>query len=214
MDTMFVILLHQGVGRLYCRECGRAKLQNDVGKELEGGDQECGWCTATGPMWSESPLIAQGESKLDGQNCGIQLHVHTRGLMQLFSRVLSYHGKGYHPCLLCDASPLKNLLMGHLLSNQCRKLGLVNKRQTAWKLLLCRLVDLEIQTFNEHLPLGQVICTMGVSLYLLEYNYFPLTLNLFCLHSSSIFWAMRPWLTTWIALIPMPTLRTLDCIGK
>lgn len=48
-------------------------------------------------------------------------------------------------------------------------------------------MDLEIQTFNEHLPLWQVICTMGVSLYLLEYNYFPLTLNLFCLHSSSIF---------------------------
>ena len=34
------------------------KLQNDVGKEREGGDQESGWCTATGQIWCESsPLL-------------------------------------------------------------------------------------------------------------------------------------------------------------
>ena len=33
-------------------------------------------------------------------------------------------------------------------------------------------------------------------------------------YRSSTFLAMRPWLTTWIASIPMPTSRTLDPAEK
>ena len=49
---------------------------------------------------------------------------HTRGL-QLVSRVLSHHGKGNHPCPLCDIAPLEDSMMGHLLANHCRELGLL-----------------------------------------------------------------------------------------
>ena len=59
---------------------------------------------------------------------------HTRGL-QLLSRVLSHHGRGNHPCPLCDTPPPEDSVMGHLLSNHCGELGLA--QETDWELLLC-----------------------------------------------------------------------------
>ena len=91
--------------------CQVADGRIDVGKELEGGDQESGSCTATGQMWSESPLIAQVERQAGWarlRDAALDYGVsHTRGL-QLLSRVLSHHGKGNHPCPLCDIAPLED----------------------------------------------------------------------------------------------------------
>ena len=47
-----------------------------MGKELEGGDQESGSCTATGQMWSESPPYCTcGEASWMGKTlgCGLRL---------------------------------------------------------------------------------------------------------------------------------------------
>ena len=42
-----------------------------MGKELEGGDQESGSCTATGQMWSESPPHCKsGEASWMGKTLG------------------------------------------------------------------------------------------------------------------------------------------------
>ena len=51
---------------------------------------------------------------------------------RLYIWVLAYQGavveegKGNHPCPLCqcDIAPLEDSVMGHLLSNHCRELGL------------------------------------------------------------------------------------------
>ena len=62
--------------------------------------------------------------------------------LQLLSRVLSHHGKSNHPCPVCDIAPLEDSVLGHLLSNHCGELELV--QETDLELLLHRLVDLTI----------------------------------------------------------------------
>ena len=90
-----------------------------MGKELEGGDQESGSCTATGQMWSESPpSLQKWRGKLDGQDFGV---LHTRGL-QLLSRVLSHHGKG-NPCPLCDIATTGGVSDGTLAGKPLQGAG-------------------------------------------------------------------------------------------
>ena len=79
-----------------------------------------------------------------GETVGSSLRLgvsHTRGLQSL-SRLLSHHGKGNHPCPLCDIVLLEDSVIGHLLSNHCGELGLV--QETDLEMLLCRFVDLDI----------------------------------------------------------------------
>ena len=40
---------------------------------------------------------------------------HTRGL-QMLSRLMSHHGRGQHPCPLCEASDLTSTVLEHVLS--------------------------------------------------------------------------------------------------
>ena len=116
-----------------------------MGKELEGGDQESGLCTAIGQMWSESrPYCTSGEASRMGKTlgCGLRLWGLAYQGAPVVSRVLTHHGKGNHPCPLCDIAPLEDSVMGHLLVNHCRELGLV--QETDLELILCQLVELDI----------------------------------------------------------------------
>jgi len=36
-------------------------------------------------------------------------------------------GRVNHPCPLCNIAPLEDLVMGHLLANHCRELGLAQE---------------------------------------------------------------------------------------
>ena len=81
-----------------------------------------------------APLIAQVERRAGWArlwDAALDYEVsHTRGL----SRVLSHHGKGNHPCPLCDNALLEDSVMGHLLANHCGELGLV--QQTDLELII------------------------------------------------------------------------------
>ena len=81
-----------------------------------------------------APLIAQVERQAGWArvwDAALDYEVsHTRGL----SRVLSHHGKGNHPCPLCDNALLEDSVMGHLLANHCGELGLV--QQTDLELII------------------------------------------------------------------------------
>ena len=66
---------------------------------------------------------------------------HTRG-SSCWAGYLSHHGKSNHPCPVCDIAPLEDSVLGHLLSNHCGELELV--QETDLELLLHRLVDLEL----------------------------------------------------------------------
>ena len=97
------------------------------------------------------------------------------GSMQLLSRVLSHHGKGNHPCPLCDIAPLEDSVMGHLLANHCGELGLVQEADL--ELILCQLVDLDINfleictVFLSHNPCHRfVFVCISCSLWALSIN--------------------------------------------
>ena len=81
----------------------------------------CGWAR----MWDAT------------LNFGVQ---HTRAL-QMLSRVMSHHGRGDHPCPLCDAAPL-DAVMSHVLRDHCMELGL--GLVTDSEQLLHRFVDLDL----------------------------------------------------------------------
>ena len=85
-----------------------------------------------------APLIAQVERQTGWArlwDAALDYGVsHTREL-QLLSRVFSHHGKGNHPCPLCDIAPLEDSVMGHLVANHCGELGLV--QETDLELILC-----------------------------------------------------------------------------
>ena len=70
----------------------------------------------TGKMWCESPpYCLSGEASWMGTTVGCSLDygvLHTREL-QLLSKILSHHGKGNHPCPLCDIAPPEDSVMGH-----------------------------------------------------------------------------------------------------
>ena len=121
-----------------------------MGKEPEGGDQERGWCTATGQLWCESPAYSLSiEESWMGKAMGCDLGLWSSTLQEapVSEQGLSHHGRGNSPCSLCDAASLKASVIKHnvMLSNYCGKLGLAQK--TDLEQLLCRLVDLDISHF-------------------------------------------------------------------
>ena len=70
--------------------------------------------------------------------CGLRLWV------LAYQGAVVEEGKGNHPCPLCqcDIAPLEDSVMGHLLSNHCGELELV--QETDLELLLHQLMDLTI----------------------------------------------------------------------
>ena len=90
------------------------------------------------------PIVAEVEERVGWArmwdatlNFGVQ---HTRAL-QMLSRVRSHHGRGDHPCPLCDAAPL-DAVMSHVLRDHCMELGL--GLVTDSEQLLHRFVDLDL----------------------------------------------------------------------
>ena len=53
---------------------------------------------------------------------------------QMLSRLLSHHGRGQHPCPLCEASDLTSTVLGHVLSSHGAEVG--TRVETSSELLI------------------------------------------------------------------------------
>ena len=52
----------------------------------------------------------------------------------MLSRLMSHHGRGQHPCMLCEASDLTSTVLEHVLSAHGAEMGI--RAETSTELLI------------------------------------------------------------------------------